>query len=314
MFPPHDPYFHLIKSVAEINGCKIELVHNQQNNIFPTCSACNALNQKKIEYFLYGLKVERENLMNSLSESYVHIDYEKRFLRTAYMLLYFPFYIEPIYYVMYPHIKELVPLNDSEIKVCFIGGGPSPELLGVGKAVSTIDYIKKINCSVLDLVKHWGTERKYCTQRMLKEDYFPNGECIIKHQDFDLWSKISNLPNFIKEANIIISQNCLNDCPQGRESTVFDNFLLIWDNMKVNSSLILLDLNYPNIFSLLSNIKEFILKKKGHVLQDLMKREIIRNNSNAADFSFKKCNHIEELLGKSKPHVKFYSLILRKIS
>ena len=148
---------------------------------------------------------------------------------------------------------------------------------------------------------------------MLNADYFPNGKCIIKHQDFDLWSEIE-VSNVIKESDVIISQNCLNDCPRGREMTVVNNFQLIWNDMKVNSSLIFVDLYYSNVLSLLSNIKTIIIKKKGQVLQDLKYREIIRNNSNGADFSFKKCNYIEYLLGTSRPHVKFYSLILRKTS
>lgn len=320
MFPPHDPYFHLIKSVAEINGCNIKLVHNQQNNIFPACRACNALNEKEIEYFLYGLKAERQNLIDSLKESYVHIDYEKRFLRTAYMLLYFPFYIEPIYYVTLPHLTKILPGNNSEIKICFIGGGPLPELLGLGKALSTVSIVKKIKCTVLDLVQHWSTERKYCTQRMLKQEYFPNCECVINHQGFNLWKEItvSSFPsNVFEESDIIISQNCINDCPKGSEKTLYKNFQIIWNKLKKGSSLIIIDLYYEGVRNLLVNLQRTEPIKSGEIIKEVEKEgpsELSRINNNALNFSFSKCKHIEDNLGQTKLYVKYYSAIFKKVN
>lgn len=314
MFPQHDPYFHLIQAVAEVNGCKIKLEHQQQQCDFQVCHTCSALDETILQYFLAGLKTEKQNLIESLKESYVHIDYEKRFLRTAYMLLYFPFYIEPIYCVVIPHLTQILPKNKSEIKICFIGGGPLPELLGLGKALSTVKSVKKINCTVLDLVPHWRIERKHYTQKMMERDYFPIGECIIRQEKFNLWDEILIVPDIIKEADIIISQNCLNDCEQGKDEIVYNNFRVIWNNMKKGASLILIDLKYAHVEKLLSRIDQMCLVNHGEVLQELKYGEINRNNFADNDFSFKKCTHIEENLGQSKLYVKYYSTICKKVN
>jgi len=312
MFPAHDPYFHLIKSVANINGCKLSLIRDNQNfSTHSICDKCNSSDQKSLQYFLTGLILEKQDLINRMGDSYVNVMYEDRYIRAAYMLLYFPFYIEPIYYVIKPYFRNIVKPNVSELKVCFIGGGPLPELLGLGKVISTINFIKKINCTVLDIFPHWTTERVCCTKPMLDEDYF-GGECIIHHEKFDLWNENMIVPDIIREADLVISQNCINDCPREAENILNNNFRRIWKNLKTGSSLVVIDLYYSSVKNLLLNLQGIVEMEKDKVVQNVKHSEIIRNNPNGLDFSFKKCNHIEELLGQSKPHVKFYNVIFRK--
>lgn len=313
MFPTHDPYFHLIKSVAEINGCKIDLIKNNQTTKTDSlCKGCISSDIQKLQYYLTGLKSERKDLISKLKDSYVDIMYKDRYVRAAYMLLYFPFYIEPIYYVTQTHINKLVNPDTSKIKICFIGGGPLPELLGLGKAISTIKSIKKINCTVLDIVPHWVTERDCCTKLMLKKEYFP-GECNISHEKFDLWSEALVIPDIISEADIVVSQNCINDCPKGKEDILNKNFQSIWSDLKSESSLIIIDLCYQSVRNLLTKLQSLVRKTNGKVIQDIEFDELSRNNNSALNFSFSECEHIVSNLGQPKRYTKYHSVIYQKL-
>ena len=58
-----------------------------------------------------------------------HIPYEDEKFRAAYLLAYFPYYIEPIC-----HVLQKVDIPDSlfvsgHLKAAFFGGGPGPEVL-----------------------------------------------------------------------------------------------------------------------------------------------------------------------------------------
>lgn len=310
MFPAHDPYFLLIQSIAEINGCKLELIFDQNhltgNEI---CRACNPDNSKNIQYFLAGLKLQVKELRSLLKGTFANIDYSDRFTRTAYMLAYFPFYIEPIYNVTKSHINKLIEANTSEINICFIGGGPLPELLGLSKSISAKNSVSILNCSILDAFPYWITEREYCTKALLK-DYF-KGEVGIVSLTFNLWSNNLKIPKEIHDADIVVAQNCINDCPKDKLSIMKNNFQMIWNNMKKSSSIIIIDLNYNTISDLLKDLKKYFSQNRGVIVQDIFWDERRPN--------IPKCQHLEELLFEqtdgllARRTVKYYSFIVRKI-
>ncbi|NCS87435.1 MAG: hypothetical protein AUK34_04030 [Ignavibacteria bacterium CG2_30_36_16] len=306
----HDPYYKLLKTVAEINGCQLDLIIDQNHSTTgEICRACNSNNSKNIQYFLAGLKLQVKELRSLLKGAFANIDYSDRFTRTAYMLAYFPFYIEPIYYVTKSHINKLIEANTSEINICFIGGGPLPELLGLSKSISAKNNVSILNCSILDAFPYWITEREYCTKSLL-EDYF-KGEVGIDSLTFNLWSNNLKIPKEIHNADLVVAQNCINDCPKDKFSIMKNNFQIIWNNMKKNSSIIILDLNYNTISDLLKNLKKYFSQSGGEIVQDISRGE--------KRPSIPKCQHLEELLFEqtdgllARRVVKYYSLIVKKI-
>ncbi|WP_407931551.1 hypothetical protein [Ignavibacterium album] len=273
------------------------------------CRCCNSNGSKDIQYFLAGLKLQVKELRSLLKGAFANIDYSDRFTRTAYMLAYFPFYIEPIYYVTKPHINKLLDAGFSEINICFIGGGPLPELLGLSKSISYTNNVKKLNCTVLDEFDYWVTERECCT-KVLLSDYY-KGDVIINSFKFNLWSDKLTIPRAISNSDLVVAQNCINDCPQNKFKTMKNNFYQIWKNIKKGSSIIILDLNYDTINELLKELKEYFSNNEGVVIQDISKNEKRPN--------IPKCQHLEELLFErtdgllARRVVKYYSLIVKKI-
>ncbi len=308
----HDPYHKLLKTVAEINGCQLDFVFDPKMKMTTNaiCRCCNSNGSKDIQYFLAGLKLQVKELRSLLRGAFANIDYSDRFTRTAYMLAYFPFYIEPIYYVTKPYINKLLETCSSEINICFIGGGPLPELLGLSKSISSTNSVKKLNCNVLDEFDYWVTEREYCT-KVLLSDYYKE-DIIINSFKFNLWSDKLSIPSAIGNSDLIVAQNCINDCPQNKFKTMKNNFQQIWKNIKKGSSIIILDLNYVTISELLKDLKEFFSKNGGVVILDISKDE------KRPDIP--KCQHLEELLFEqvdglmARRSVKYYSLIVKKVS
>lgn len=307
----HDPYHKILKTVAEINGCHLDLVFDPKMAMTTNvvCRCCTSNGTKDIQYFLAGLKLQVKELRSLLRGAFANIDYSDRFTRTAYMLAYFPFYIEPIYYVTKPCINNLIETSLSELNICFIGGGPIPELLGLSKSISSKNNVKKLNCNVLDEFDYWVTEREYCTKAILSDYY--DGEISINSFKFNLWSDNLIIPDLISKSDMVVAQNCINDCPQNKFQTMKKNFQQIWKNIKKGSSIIILDLNYDTINELLKDLKVYFCKNGGIVIQDIIKDEKRPN--------IPKCQHLEELLFEqvdgliAKRSVKYYSLIVKKI-
>lgn len=306
----HDPYFKLLKTVAEINGCQLDLIINQNHSTTSEiCRACDSNNSKYIQYFLAGLKLQVKELRSLLRGAFANVNYSDRFTRAAYMLAYFPFYIEPIYYVTKSHIDKLIETNTSEINICFIGGGPLPELLGLSKSISAKNNVSILNCSILDAFPYWITEREYCTKSLLK-DYF-KGEVRMDSLNFNLWSDDLEIPKEIRNADLVVAQNCINDCPEDKFFTMKKNFQVIWNNMKKSSSIIILDLNYTTISDLLKDLKKYFSQNGGEIIQDIFWDEKRPN--------IPKCQHLEEFLFEqtdgllARRVVKYYSLIVKKI-
>lgn len=186
-----------------------------------------------------------------------NVDFSCPHTRAAYLLAYYPNYIEPLYYTLsclQSNVIENV-FSGEKVRGLFLGAGPAPEVLGWIAFLN--DYAPNARiaiANILDKYIHGWRVGQEITRYHLAERYWPRGKTIIRPMDFDFLSPdpdpntIENLffHDAVENSNLIVMQNCIND--QLGDSETISNFLkYLFTNMSTGSLLVLIDIKYPSI-------------------------------------------------------------------
>ncbi|MEI7810967.1 MAG: hypothetical protein WCJ01_00930 [Ignavibacteria bacterium] len=310
-FPDHDPYASIISKISGYFGYNVELIMSEGKPISQSrCSLCVDINER-IQVLLDGWQPFLEQVRDAYRQQPNIFNYDSRYHRAIYMLSYFPFYIEPVFYSLNSIRNSLEPAykNITEINVAFLGGGPLPELIGIGQFFQTnFPNIKKINATLYDKFTNWDAERENITIPLLKK-YFC-GDLILQNVELDLMymTNIDSL-NF-KNTDLLIFQNTISDIV--KKDLLKVNLNKIWDNLPGSSKIVIIDLYFSDVYKFLTEIKANFLEDGGKLLLDFNQTPKI-NRPNIP-----LCHHLEEILYSTtsglipKRVTKYYHLIIEK--
>ncbi len=296
----HDPLRHIINNIGLVESCnpidKALVMH---------CSS--KVNELKN---LYRINWQEQ------------IEYNSADCQTAYMIYYFPNYIETMYHTL---IKvETNAINGSfkeNMKICIMGGGPAPELYGfLAYLKENFPGIKKIESHFFDK-NNWENWRQFCFDNFI-EEYWGSGKIVYyKHHICDLCKlhetyEIESLP-IIKEADLLIIQNCgldiytsLHDI--GKYRQVFNNLI---QAMKPGSIIVIIDVVVYNVIS----GNWFETRGNLHHIRDMAQSNynctVLRDVSNGNPYRYTP-NIIEHPIIRDnfpfKGDVKYHALVMRK--
>ena len=191
----HNPYEYILQRLFDKNGN-----HNELDRRI-------GLRNSKID-------------VKKLRESYWNFRYPVTFYqekeRKAYLLSYYPYYIEPIY-----EILKIIPIDKLDrifkkpfLRGTFIGGGPAPEILRYGVVLEIKPSQKDLVLSyVIDIeVRQWDKELDFTCLELSK--HYWNGVIMPLPIKFDL-SSLNKFrdPKIYKafKGNFFVIQNCLNE-------------------------------------------------------------------------------------------------------
>jgi len=276
------PYIILLEGVSELLQANIDVVKEGTPDFIEQCSTAS----NNIDIFLAGLKDEVKKLWKAYRDYPVSIDYSKRYVRAAYMLSYFPYYIEPIYKILNNiNDDKILFSSKSKINVGFLGGGALPELVGLAKYIShSKNEIQKINAVVFDITPHWISERESCTMALIDE-YF-NLELNVKSITVNLWNESFLIDDSIKRLDLIVLQNSINEASEDGKQIFKDNLFKIWNEISNGTIFVIIDLNYPAVSNFISNF-----------INSLKEKRIVKRMSNdSIESGLPKCNFIQEKL------------------
>jgi len=247
-FPPHDPYPHLFNIL--VPG------YNQ--------------NPGKLPEFLEIKKGAFKHLIDTYSGGNLDITehYNDEDFQAAYILYYYPYYLETIY-------RELKDLDTTSILdrtsgnlgVCFYGCGAAPEYLGTLKYISShLMNCKKLSAYFFEK-NSWDQIREKCI-KTLSRQYCDNPDLRVKtwinHIDLLAFADKEQLAGYpeIRSSDIHIFQNCLRDLLKNGENSekvaqVIEN---LFATLKPGSILIFTEMYYPNVMNKLKKITSDISK------------------------------------------------------
>lgn len=241
----HDPYTPIIESLRYLNCCETE------------------------EQFLERLRLTRP-IMRGLRKAYkccpCQVDYSCDNTRAAYMLGYYPYYIEIVHTELSNLSPKNLPLswNNDPINACFFGGGPCPEIIGWLSFLSDhFPDIRSANAFVFDKYNESWKVCREITRLAVSPNYW-GGEVNILPVPYDLLDfdtlRSEGAIAAIRSSNLFVMQNCLNDQTGSKESftncsQIMNNLLFIIDQAPNDSLILVADLNFPRSQTLMTTLE-----------------------------------------------------------
>ncbi len=141
------------------------------------------------------------------------LPYDNPEFRSAYLLAYFPYYIEPIC-----HVLETVNFPDSlfasgTLKVAFFGGGPCPEHLGLAAYLRRrAPRLSRVDATVFDRQSGWNPVQQELVPSMLESYRSGRTTFDLNSRSCDVVECLARHCNCgVAETDLIIAQNFLTE-------------------------------------------------------------------------------------------------------
>lgn len=190
-------------------------------------------------------------LRNAYRQCPSAVDYSNEHNKAAYLLVYYPHYIEPLYRVL-DHLPDDIltqSFQSHKLTACFIGAGPAPETLGLlGYLDENEQALDSVLIYLLD-TQVWRTGQEL-TRYHLAPKYWPNRRLGFMPLRFDLLNcngfESELIEKAIKTSTIFVMQNCIND-QLTQEHQLMDNLMWFFEEISTDSLFIIIDLKFPRV-------------------------------------------------------------------
>ena len=228
------------------------------------------IRQKKSQQEYYAFLEKMRDPVTDLRLRYdglgSNVNFNNDLTRTAYLLSYFPYYIEPIYSSLCDVDPSITTscLGNKEISAAFLGAGPAPELLGLVSFLNDNQHnTKELNAYFFDKYSDsWG-EYQELTCQTLGPIYWPGGHVNTKRMNFDFHDmdavRDTEFQNTIKNCDLIVIQNCLNDHIK-RIGFINEFLQSVFLSTKPGSLFVIMDLNYDPIRVFMKGFSSWVEK------------------------------------------------------
>jgi hypothetical protein len=264
-FPSHDPYKILIPNLAHYWGYEISLVNGKTGHTHHiSCSNC-AAEFNNLEGWLSSCKPFLDQVRDAYKKAPAVFNYDSRYQRAVYMLGYFPFYMEPIYYALKSSINKFRLKKSNEITISFLGGGALPELLGFAQLIKSYrSDITIIKPRVYDKYQGWQAEIENCTIPLLSY-YFDGIVQKPKRINYDFVSSQNSEIDDLHNSDIIVMQNSINDIDPQYYPLLKTSITNIWNNIDKGSRFLIIDLNFSSVHNFMNTLQNDLKKLGGEV-------------------------------------------------
>lgn len=295
-FPEHDPYSHIQNILSQENGS-------------PDLEALLEAHAAALNTLIHGFNQSKLQISN---------EYNDKSLQEAYLLYYYPYYIETVYRELLQLDKKYLENSFSHhLGICLYGCGAAPEYMGTLKFVSSkLEKYRYLSVYFFDK-NEWDATRESCIN-CISPHYCDDDSLNItsKTNHLDLLSlkygnNVKKYPE-IGSSKIHIFQNCLRDLTQFSEDK--DDVLWVLRNifltLQAGSILLISEMYYPNTKLYLNRFAEYIEKQGvGIILQPVSEIRTYRPN-------FSKPKEIRSFLikntGRDRWNTQYFSFIAMK--
>lgn len=249
--------------------------------------------------------------------------YSQHQMQLAYVLLYYPFYIETLSRELSAISKYLTYQNlASSIEVNIFCCGPAPEFFGLIHFFNSFSgKDSSLNVHLFER-ENWEYTRMLCISHLKPLLWSDNAIYVtqIPHTGFDFFSLNSSLtyekyPS-LGLGKIHIFQNCLRDLKivSGSNQKVLETISYFLANMDKGSTAIFIDLNYSEIQAIMYGIREIVINDPDFIiLRENIYPILFYNNI------YRRSEILEQFLkekiysGNIKRKTKYRSLVIGKI-
>jgi hypothetical protein len=190
------------------------------------------------------------------------IDYRDTAIQAAYMLRYFPYYIETAHHILKSiDPPDANPVFTDGMSLCLYGCGPAPELLGILRYIQNHQpKVRTVNINYFDQ-HEWKPWRWLCAKKISKE-YWSGNVGNLNHSSWNYLTDIEDhvVQETIHQAKLHSIQNCFSDLIYSDVSpeTIISSFKNLFKMTSAGSLFILSDQNIAMIKTIFNQISDQI--------------------------------------------------------
>jgi hypothetical protein len=248
---PKNPYQLILEELNVLNDIEDE-------------DTCRAVLQSTQEYVI--------KLRQGFRASPATVDYSCPHQRAAYLLAYYPHYIEPLFRALNSYTPQDAKdsiFENHKIRACFLGSGPSPEVLG------WIAYMNAFATNVENALAYLVDNQDWYTGRILTTYHLSSkywkGELRTFHISFDLGAECDSLPPVLRRAiarsGLIVMQNCLNEYALQSEAFL-SNYAQVIINANPGTLFVVIDLKFPAVLEMMKSIETIAVSQGCQILRN----------------------------------------------
>lgn len=194
--------------------------------------------------FLCSLKPYVTELRTSFKNKQIKVDYRDKKVQAAYLIAYYPSYVEMTYEVLCRHEIKVLHSNNKILNVCLFGAGAAPEVIALLNFINqNAIEIDEVNIYAYDIfASTWNFSldlaRKFIVPHFWQSKKFQLISLKLDLCEDNVFEKILQK---IQNSNLFIFQNCLNELNDG--NIAIENIKYLAKNINQESRLIIADLS-----------------------------------------------------------------------
>ena len=221
-----------------------------------------------IKSYLQSLQPDVKRLRSSFHTNHVSVDYSNYNTQAAYLLAYYPHYVEMTYRALEslqqkdPSLMQLV-FDKKHLKVCLFCAGAAPEALGLLSFLRQFyPEVKSIVIYSYDLYSDTWRISQDITKNIINNCFKDYHFALLSHHlDINQIDSFFSIVSNIKDSNIFMFQNCLNEFGENDKDlkTILENMKFLSENMPSHSFMFINDLRlYTQVNRIIDSIISII--------------------------------------------------------
>lgn len=215
-----------------------------------------------VELYLQSLQDYVKQLRQSYKVNQVRVNYSDSNIQAAYLLAYYPQYTEMTFKVLcdlsYNYLYSCF-VGSRDLQACFFCAGPAPETVAWVKYLSSnYSPAKYAVAHTYDIAASTWSRSREITKNVVA-NLCPDWKFTLNGYNLNLCQKnaFPSIRDRIQTSNLFFVQNCLNEFISHPEIFIKNIDFLITE-MPASSIIIIADLNYKSVVSLMEQIEAYV--------------------------------------------------------
>jgi len=266
-----------------------------------------------IKSYLQSLQPDVKRLRSSFHTNHVSVDYSNYNTQAAYLLAYYPHYVEMTYRVLEslqekdPSLMQLV-FDKKHLKVCLFCAGAAPEALGLLSFLRQFyPEVKSIVIYSYDLYSDTWRISQDITKNIINNCFKDYHFALLSHHlDINQIDPFFSIVSNIKDSSIFMFQNCLNEFGKNDKDlkTILENMKFLSENMPSHSFMFINDLRlYTQVNRIIDSIISIINDLNKTNFDDYNEQAFLINKSMEETFK------LEQLLAVESNYLKISEIV-----
>lgn len=216
--------------------------------------------------FLCGLQPYVTDLRRSFKNNQIKVDYSDKNVQAAYLIAYYPSYVEMTYEVLNRHEIKVLNSENGILHVCLFGAGAAPEVIALLNFIvqNTID-INEVNIYAYDISASTWNFSLDLVREFIVPHFWQSKKLQLVSLDLDLCERdiFKTILGQIQTSNLFVFQNCLNELND--RDIAIQNIKYLTQNIAKKSRLIIADLSGYQVVSDIKSKVEQNLQELSHL-------------------------------------------------